>query len=71
MKSESERALSPKWSLDIHVDKFGDVHATLRELGKMDTVIPIWTQQLPWFNALKNLIRTEGATPPEPLKEKL
>jgi hypothetical protein len=40
-----------------HVDRDGVITATLREKGKMDMVIIITEKQLPWFNALKNLLR--------------
>jgi len=49
------------WSLTIE-RLSGEDFAVLREPGKMDTTTPILTRQLPWFNALRNLLgRKVGA----------
>jgi hypothetical protein len=44
------------WTLDISTDGLGRTFVTLRELGKMDTFVEITRDQLPWFNALQNLL---------------
>jgi hypothetical protein len=49
------------WSLTIERIA-GKECAVLRVPGKMDTTTPVLTRQLPWFNALRNLLgRKVGA----------
>jgi hypothetical protein len=48
-----------KWKLSIE-RLAGEPCAVLREPGKMDNVLQITEDQLPWFNALRNLLRAEG-----------
>ena len=52
-----EMTMSPTWTLDIHMDGDNKAWATLHENGKMDTTVEILKSQLPWFNALRHLLR--------------
>jgi hypothetical protein len=56
------------WTLEIETRNEGTTeqrrevtYAILRESGKMETMMAITANQLPWFNALRNLIRSESA----------
>jgi hypothetical protein len=53
---------SREWTLTIE-RLGGEECAVLREPGKMDTTTPILTRQLPWFNALKNLLGRKMGAP--------
>jgi hypothetical protein len=51
------------WTLEIETRNEGTTeqrrevtYVILRESGKMDTSTPITAKQLPWFNALRNLL---------------
>lgn len=53
------RRKAMKWSLAIERKDGEEFVAILREEGKMDTSVDIHREQLPWFNALRELLDKE------------
>ena len=47
------------WTLSIE-RLTGELCAVIREPGKMDTAVAITEKQLPWFNALRELLHKES-----------
>lgn len=63
------RKLNWNWNLFVDVDNQGAVTATLAEDGKIDYSVEIHKEQMPWLNALRELLRKEGHLLYRPGKE--